>query len=96
MATGRTSSESSFTTGLKDVLLSPLPPTLPPPSQRDGYRSCSRSSGPLCRRTRQSDSSRAWISDGGKRRVTTEDESTEMCGTDADTDLSAYLCSLSR
>lgn len=64
VATERTNSESSFTSGLKEVLLSPLPPP-PPPSQRDGYLSCSRSSGPLCRRTRQSDSSRAWISDGG-------------------------------
>lgn len=62
VATERTSSESSFTRGLKEVLLSPLPPP-PPPSQRDGYLSCSRSSGPLWRRTRQSDSSSAWISD---------------------------------
>lgn len=65
VATERTNSESSFTSGLKEVLLSPLPPP-PPPSQRDGYLSCSRSSGPLCRRTRQSDSSSAWISDGGE------------------------------
>lgn len=70
VATERTSRESSFTRGLKEVLLSP--PLVPPPlSQREGYLSISRSSGPLWRRTRQSDSSRAWISDGGRKNVLT-------------------------
>lgn len=46
VATERTSRESSFTRGLKEVLLSPTP--VPPPlSQREGYLSISRSSGPL-------------------------------------------------
>lgn len=93
VATERTSNESSFTRGLKDVLLSPLTPP-PPPSQRDGYRSCNRSSGPLWRRTRQSDSSSAWISEGKQRRVSRGAKRLNVClhQLNTETDRSAYPC----
>lgn len=67
VATERTSSESSWTTGLKEALVSPLPPP-PPPSKRDGQRSSSRSSGPLWSNTRRSDNSSAWISGSGREK----------------------------
>lgn len=77
VATERTSSESSFTRGLKEVLLSPLTPP-PPPIQRDGYRSCSRSSGPLWRRTRKSDRSSAWMSNRGTQRNVSKGSETKL------------------
>lgn len=55
-----TREELRRTTGQNDVLWSVFPT---PPSERDGQRRISRSSGPLWRSTNRSESSSAWTSE---------------------------------
>lgn len=93
VATGRTSSDARFTRGLKEVLLSPLPPP-PPPNLLEWFRSCRRSSGPFWRRTRESDSSSAWISDTGMQIFVVRRPETKLMrhNDHSDAHLSAFLC----